>query len=73
MSGASRPNRDTTANELRVIDLITQHDVSVDEGVTRHSNFRPGPITAVQQPLVEFLQMLIACDSLVSGFDKQEA
>ncbi len=59
MNGTSRPNCDTTAEELRIINLIPQHNVSVDQHVTRDRNFGSRTVTTVQDAMIDLLQMLI--------------
>lgn len=52
-SSSSRPPTRTTKSELGVVDLLTQHDVSMHQDVARHGHLGPRPVAAMLEAIRE--------------------
>jgi hypothetical protein len=55
VTSAGKPSCDGSTSEFRIVDLITQHDVSADEKLSGSSHFGLGTAATLCQSFVETL------------------
>ena len=73
LTRAGKPSGDGSTAEFRVVDLITQHDVSADEQFPGGSYLGLWPAAPLRQPFVETLSVFVITNRCVHSFHQQVA
>src|SRR5712664_3981223 len=73
VTSAGKPSCDGSTSEFRIIDLITQHDVTADEKFSGGCRLGLRSTATLHQALIETLQVVVIFDGRMSGFYQQVA